>query len=155
KPGKPAGGTRAFCEGKQSRLTHYRWCDPQGCTATVAVAVLYCPKRARQQQQPPPRARARRPRAEVPFELYAYGGWQPKSLESVRVIYRKRFGIESGYRQMNQARIRTSTQDPLVRLLYVGLALIIRNLWVWLHYAVLSGPHQGGRIFHWEWLRLR
>ena len=46
--------------------------------------------------------------------------------------YRSRFGIEASYRQLGQARIRTSTRDPLMRLLFVGLALVLRNLWAWL-----------------------
>lgn len=50
----------------------------------------------------------------------------------IRELYRRRFGIEASYRQLKQARIRTSTRDPLMRLFYVGLALVLRNVWVWL-----------------------
>ncbi len=50
----------------------------------------------------------------------------------IRQDYRKRFGIESSYRQLGQTRIRTSTRDPLMRLFYVGLSLLLRNIWVWL-----------------------
>jgi len=46
---------------------------------------------------------------------------------------------------MHQARIRTSTRDPLLRLLYVGVALILRNVWAWLHWELLSQPRRGGR----------
>jgi putative transposase len=63
----------------------------------------------------------------------------------VRESYRQRFGIETSYRQMEQARIRTSTRDPLLRLLYVGVALILRNVRAWLHWEVLSHPRRGGR----------
>ena len=56
-----------------------------------------------------------------------------------------RFGIETTYRQLQQARIQTCTRDPLLRLLYVGIALILRNIWVWLHWEVLSDPRRGGR----------
>ena len=59
--------------------------------------------------------------------------------------YRQRFGIETSYRQMEQARIRTSTRDPLLRLLYVGVALILRNLWAWLHWQALSS-HAGAVV---------
>jgi hypothetical protein len=48
--------------------------------------------------------------------------------------YRKRFGIETSFRQMNQGRIRTCTRDPKQRLLFVGIALVLRNVWVWLHF---------------------
>jgi hypothetical protein len=53
--------------------------------------------------------------------------------------------IETSYRQLHQGRIRTCTRDPLLRLLYVGIALLLRNVWVWLHWAVLSHPRRGGR----------
>lgn len=50
----------------------------------------------------------------------------------VREAYRRRFGIETSYRQLNQSRSRTSSRDPLYRLLLVGLSLFLRNLWQWL-----------------------
>ena len=46
---------------------------------------------------------------------------------------------------MKQARLRTSTRDPLLRLLYVAVALILRNVWVWLHWQVLADRRGGGR----------
>jgi putative transposase len=44
--------------------------------------------------------------------------------------YSRRFGIESSYRQVQQARGRTSSRSPLLRLLYFGIALLLRNLWI-------------------------
>ena len=35
---------------------------------------------------------------------------------------------------MNEARIKTCTRDPRDRLLFVGIALVLRNVWVWLHF---------------------
>lgn len=58
--------------------------------------------------------------------------------QKIRELYRKRFGIETSYRQMNQARIRTCTRDPRQRLLFVGIALVLRNVWVWLHFTTLA-----------------
>jgi IS4 transposase len=57
----------------------------------------------------------------------------------IRETYRKRFGIETSYRQMNEARIKTSTRDPRLRLLLVGIALVLRNVWVWLHFKLAKG----------------
>ena len=57
----------------------------------------------------------------------------------IRETYRKRFGIETSYRQMNEARIKTSTRDPRQRLLFVGIALVLRNVWVWLHFQLAKG----------------
>ena len=40
----------------------------------------------------------------------------------MRATYRCRFGMESSYRQAQQARMRTSRRKPAVRLLCVGVA---------------------------------
>jgi putative transposase len=77
--------------------------------------------------------------------VYAYWGFQPGSLRWVADTYRQRFGIETSYRQMHQGRIKTCTRSPLLRYLYVAIALILRNVWVWLHWEVLSTPRRGRR----------
>ena len=78
-----------------------------------------------------------------------------QSFDWVRETYRQRFAIETTYRQLHQARIRTSTRDPAQRLLYVGIALILRNVWVWLHQMVLARPRRGGREIRLDLLRFR
>jgi hypothetical protein len=45
---------------------------------------------------------------------------------------RGRFGIETSYRQLNQGRGTTTAKDADCRLLLVGLALLLRQAWVWL-----------------------
>jgi IS4 transposase len=45
-------------------------------------------------------------------------------------MYRQRFGLEASYRQMNQVRARTASRNPVVRLLLVGLAFVIFNLYI-------------------------
>jgi putative transposase len=87
--------------------------------------------------------------------VYAFWGLEPSSTRWVRETYRKRFAIEASYRQLHQGRARTSTRDPLVRLLLVGVALVLRNVWVWLHYAALSTPRRGNRRYNLERLTLR
>ena len=87
--------------------------------------------------------------------VYACWGVPGRSCTWVRETYRTRFGIESSYRQMNQARGRTSTRRPELRLLNAGIALVLRNEWVWLHFEVLSTPRRGGRAIRLERLRLR
>ncbi len=57
----------------------------------------------------------------------------------IREMYRKRFGIEASYRQMHEARIKTCTRDPKLRLLFIGIALVLRNIWVWLHFKLAKG----------------
>ncbi len=77
--------------------------------------------------------------------VYGYWGLSPSSGQWLYETYRLRFGIETSYRQLHPARLPTCSRDPLLRLLYVGIALILRNVWVWMHWEVLSQPRRGGR----------
>ena len=72
--------------------------------------------------------------------------------DSVFQAYRLRFGIDE---LSADARGPDPDDHPPagVRLLYVGIALVLRNLWVWLHYTVLAMPRRGGRVILLERLR--
>src|SRR3990172_5573838 len=61
--------------------------------------------------------------------------------DEIRETYRKRFGIETSYRQMNEAKIKTCTRDPRLRLLFVGIALVLRNVWVWIHFRFAKAKY--------------
>ena len=87
--------------------------------------------------------------------LYATWGIRNRPLNWIKEIYRQRFGIESSYRQMHQARIKTATRNPVLRLLFVTIALLLRNIWVWLHSEVIAQPNRGRRIFAPEQLRFQ
>lgn len=87
--------------------------------------------------------------------VYAFWGLTPPSVDWVRQTYRTRFGIETSYRQMNQAKVHTCTRNPDVRLLFVAVALILRNVWVWLHHQLLAAPRRGGRVLRLERLRFK
>jgi hypothetical protein len=60
-------------------------------------------------------------------------------------FYRRRFGIESSYRQMNRVRARTSSPDPALRLLYVGVAFVLLNVWVRLKQLYACDLHRDGQ----------
>ena len=45
----------------------------------------------------------------------------------------------------HQARIRTSSRKPALRLLFMGVALVLRNVWVWWHAEVMAQPQRGAR----------
>jgi putative transposase len=77
--------------------------------------------------------------------VYGYWGLSPSSGQWLYETYRLRFGIETSYRQLHQARMAPCTRDPLLRLLYVGIALLLRNVWVGLPWEVLAQPRRGGR----------
>ena len=60
-------------------------------------------------------------------------------------FYRRRFGIESSYRQMNGVRARTSSTDPALRLLFAGVAFLMLNLWVVLKRQMACDVHRRGK----------
>ena len=124
---KGPSGSRVFGYHKRSGWSKYTLTDAQKRKATVAVCVKCRNLRGE---------RGKHGRQAL---VYAYGGGlKPQSYRWVKETYRSRFAIETTYRQLGQARIRTSTRDPLLRLLYVAVALILRNVWVWLHWQVLA-----------------
>jgi putative transposase len=68
-----------------------------------------------------------------------------RSVSQVCDLYRLRFGIESSYRQLNQARLRTSSRSPELRLLAVGIAFLLRNLWALCAWMTLAHKGSGAR----------
>lgn len=71
-----------------------------------------------------------------------YALWKVRrTWAEIRELYRKRFSIETSYRQMNEARIKTCTRDPGLRLLFVGIALVLRNVWVWIHFRFAKAKY--------------
>lgn len=90
------------------------------------------------------------------LKRFLFAAWNYQAdPETTRQQYRKRFGIETSYRQGNQARIRTSERCPKLRLLYFAVALILRNVWVWMHFTIFAdrrGEHPRLRL---EVLRFR
>lgn len=136
-------GSNIFKQCKVSGWSQYTLTDPKKNKATVWVCVKCrnrCGERGKHGRE---------------AWVYAYWGISPKRFDWVRQAYRARFGIETSYRQMNQCRIRTTSKRFVVRFLYVAIGFLLRNLWVWLHHAVLSTPRRGGMQLHLERLRLR
>lgn len=90
------------------------------------------------------------------FHLFTVLGrpWQGR-LTRLAHIFRSRFGIESSYRQMNQVRIRTSSQDPLLRFLFFTLAFLLLNLWRVLNWCYLTVPRRGRRYMDEALFRLQ
>jgi IS4 transposase len=69
--------------------------------------------------------------------VFAFQGWSGDrarnvhhQAERMRQLYRRRFGIETSYRQKNQAKATTTSRDPVYRLLLEGLAYLLRQVWV-------------------------
>jgi hypothetical protein len=85
-------------------------------------------------------AAGRRGRHGIDYLAFAVvgAGSGRRRVRQVAVEYRLRFGIESGYRQMNAVRAPTTSRDPALRLLLVAVALLLTNLWVWLKAQLLA-----------------
>ena len=136
KPADPrtSRGTRRFLSWKKSSFSKHTLQNAEGRRATIRICVC-CRNYA-----------GRRKRHGRKRLVYAFWGFQPGPPAWVREEYRKRFDIETSYRQMHQCRIRTCTRNSVLRLLFVGIALLLRNVWIWFHLHVLSDRHRNGRL---------
>ncbi len=143
KPNHPTPGSlRDFQQRKTGGWERYTWTNKEGLRATVSI-VIACRN-----------YRGRRGRHGRRAQLYACWGMPRRSAQWIYETYRKRFGIETSYRQMHEARIRTTTRNPLMRFLYVAIALILRNVWVWCHLNWLAVRRGAGLIIREELLRM-
>lgn len=140
--GQPVTGIRALQQCKRGCWTEHTLRDGSR-TATTPICV-YCGQ-----------GRGRRKRRGRKAWVYAYWGFRPASGCWVAETYRLRFGIETSYRQLREALLKTCSRDVRVRLLRVAVALVLRNVWVWLHWQVLSSPRRGQRRLRPERLRFK
>lgn len=138
-----ASGSRVFQYFRRSGWGDYTLTNAAGRRATVSICVA-CRNRA-----------GERGRVGRQALVYAYWGLRPSSYAWVRETYRSRFGIETSYRQLHEGKAKTCTRNPTVRLFLVGVALVLRNVWVWLHWEQLSSPRRGRRRLHPERLRFK
>ena len=142
KSGEPAKGIRAYQLWKRGGWGQHTLVAGKK-RATVSICVHCGNQRGR-----------RKKRGRYAW-VYAYWGIKPGSTRWVADTYRSRFGIETSYRQLREARIKTCTRSPLLRLFFVALALLLRNVWVWLHWEWLSSPRRGRRLLRLERLRFK
>ena len=108
-----------LCRGRTSHYTTYTLRSPAHGAYRLRIALVYRQRRSPQQ------------RHVVHWFGFAVAGLSPRlPPRQVFQLYRHRFGIETSYRQMNQVRARTSSRSAVLRLLLMGLALILVNLYV-------------------------
>lgn len=138
-----SGGVRRLFQGKSHKTT-YTFNSPKYGTYTVQTVVV---KRY---------SKGRYRRHQSKWFAYAVAGL-PAGIQPAQVfeLYRQRFGIESSYRQMNQVRARTSTRNPVIRLLLVGLAFVLFNLYIALRQNLSSAPKHPMKSPKRLWLSLR
>lgn len=135
----PLSGSRVLFTSTQSYWDRYTMHSETDGALTFDVAVVrrYSKPSRRGKQVPPTTL------------VYAVVGKRlqrqriKRSFYSVVETYRSRFGIESSYRQMNQARLRTCSRSPELRLLAVAIALLLRNLWALCRWMTLARSRPG------------
>jgi hypothetical protein len=142
--GKSALGGRSLFKGRKSYKTSYEVRSPKQGKEEIAIHVV-CRY-----------AKGRRGKHRLEYLPYAVLGQFDRPVSAARQEHRARFGIESSYRLGNALRPRTSSRDPKLRLLLMGLSAILVNLWVYLKWtaAGVPRPGPGGRTVHDKLLRL-
>lgn len=136
------GGTRALVNQKRTYKTTYTMRSPDYGSVSFEVWVVGTYQMGQ---------RGRHGVEYLPFAVYKI----PLRLRTLPDHYRQRFGIECSYRQKNLCRIRTSTKNPAIRLLFVGIAFLLVNLWTFLIWTCVSRPRPGGRELFPELFPLR
>jgi putative transposase len=133
---------KALCRGRHSYRTRYTFNanTPKAYTTDLVLVCKYsCGRRGRHQVQ---------------WLVYAVYGVDDIPPLQIHELYRRRFGIESGYRQTHQVRARTTSRSPALRLLLMGLALLIFNVYIALRQIWLTVRHFGQRTRR-IWLTLK
>jgi len=134
-------GIGRLCVGRRSQHARYTFNTKKkkgSYTTDVAIACHYAG-----------RASKRRPKKKkkgLRYYAYAVYGVGNRSASAISAAYRRRFSIESGYRQLHQVRARTRSRHTGLRFLLIGLALILVNLYVLLRSSWTIVTRYGSRI---------
>jgi hypothetical protein len=141
KKGRPRTGLRHIQRAKAGWYTHIlRHGKKESCVAVCVAYRTYCRRGEKKRRN----------------QKLLFAAWRMKgSPTQIRETYRRRFGIESSYRQRRQARIYTCTRDPHLRLVFVAISLLLRNLWVWIHVTHLKEGGGLSKTLRLERLRLK
>lgn len=122
-----SGGIRALCRGRGSYSTDYTFTDG------TAVRLALVDTRVRD-----PKAK-RKHRKWLAFVLVALA-WTPRQ---VYTKYRRRFGIEATYRLLRQVKVLTNSRNPALRFFFLGLGLVMQNVWVLARWLFTRRPGKG------------
>lgn len=141
-------GTQKFFVRGRRGWTSYTWTMPRrpgrrhekSITVTVDVCMVPRPKGRTRQKGP------------LVFASYRLPKMHP---EAVRQLYRRRFGIETSYRQLGEGLASSCSRNAVYRFFLVAIALVLRNIWVWLHWQFLAERSEHGRTLRLQRLTLR
>lgn len=129
------GGTRQLLVGRKSYATRYTLTSAQYGSVTCQMRVVCTYHQGFKGKHG------------IQYTLYVVHR-VTIALNQLHRHYKDRFGIETSYRIKNQCRIRTTSKNPVVRLLFVALAFILVNLWVYLLWFFVSRTQRGGRVVY-------
>ena len=135
------GGLKALCQGKASYRTVHTFNAGTDHAYTTDVILLgrY--------------TKGRYGRHGCQWFAYAAYGMGRVPLAQIFPLYRRRFGMESGYRQMHQVRARTTSANPTWRLVLVGVAFLLYNVYIQFRQNGRQA-HPYDRRTHTPWLSL-
>jgi putative transposase len=121
------GGIRAWCQGRGSFTTDYTFTD--GTTAHLVLVDTRVPDAKTKRKQ----------RQWLAFVLVLLD-WTPRQ---VYTQYRRRFGIEASYRLLRQVKVLTNSRNPALRFFFLGLGLLMQNIWVLARWLFTRRPGKG------------
>jgi putative transposase len=129
------GGTRQLLVGRTSYATRYTLSSPLygPVSCQMRVVCTYC--------------KGFKGKHGIQYSLYVVHRVKV-ALHQLHHHYKERFGIETSYRMKNHCRIRTTTKNPVTRFLFVALAFLLVNLWVYLLWHFVSQTQRGGRVVY-------
>lgn len=121
------GGVRALCQGRGSRTTDYTFTDGTQAHLALVDTRVRNPKTKRKR------------RKWLAFVLVNLN-WTPRQ---VYRKYRRRFGIEASYRLLRQVKVLTNSRNPALRFFFLGLGLLLQNVWVVARWLFTRRPGKG------------
>lgn len=121
------GGIRALCQGRGSYSTDYTFTDGTDARLALVDTRVRDPKTKRKQ------------RKWLAFVLVNLD-WTP---HQVYCKYRRRFGIEVSYRLLRQVKVMTNSRNPALRFFFLGLGLVMQNVWILARWLFTRRPGKG------------
>jgi hypothetical protein len=126
-------GIKRFCRGRKGGIYRYQFKSAKAGSLWMDVAVVCKYSQSHYEKKG------------VRYFCYAIYGVEAMSPKSIFKKYRRRYSIESGYRQMHQVRAKTCMKNAAVRLLLFALAIVLVNLYVLVRRVVASVRRYGTR----------
>jgi putative transposase len=130
------GGTRALCQGNKSyRTTHTfrNTAEKKQFMAEVAVCRVFSTAKRT--------GRMKRRAGWLLFILINLDLTPRKARRS----YRRRFGVETSYRCAGQVRAWTTSKNPALRFVLIGVSFFLLNVWLHLRWLYTQVPRRGCR----------